>query len=102
MQRFKDALVKVGISMDILNKMTDKELRRTTQNLNLIVPRGSPRIETGKNGAQYAVTDSFSVPKYNGKQPVAGETSLAKNLYVRVEAIDQIIADLQAAKALLK
>lgn len=102
MQQLKNELVKIGIGLEILNKMTDAEIRNTAKSLKVTAPRDNPRIETGKNGARYVVTDGFPVPKYQGKQPVTGETSMAKNLYIRVEAIDQAIADLQAAKAMLK
>ena len=43
----------------------------------------------------------FVVPKFRNKQPVNGETSQARNLYIRVEAIDQVIGDLMRAKELL-
>jgi hypothetical protein len=105
MEKLKEVLAGNGISRDTLDKMDAAGLRNLAKAFNInareLMPR-NVRIETGKNGAQYVVTDGFTVPKFKDKAPVAGETSEARNLYVRVESIDQIIADLTAAKGLLK
>lgn len=104
MDKLKDVLAGHGISRDALDKMDEAQLKNLAKafkvDVRAVLPR-SVKIETGKNGAQYVVTESFTVPKYTNKQAVKGETAQTRNLYVRVEAIDQIIADLTAAKGLL-
>ena len=55
------------------------------------------KVEIKENkGARYVVTSGYTVPK----QGEFGTTS--RGLFLRIEAIDQAIADLQQAKILLK
>ena len=105
MDKLKETLIAHGISAAALCSMDEAQLCNLAKAFGIdargFLPR-KVRIEEGANGAQYLVTEAFSVPKYANKQPVKGESTLSRNLYVRVEAIDQIIADLTAAKGLLK
>ena len=104
MDKLRELLSKSGISSSALEKMDESQVRQLAKALKIdptpFLPR-NVKIEEGKNGARYVVTDGFSVPKLKDKKLVVGENSLAKNLYLRVEAIDQAIADLVAAKGLL-
>ena len=57
---------------------------------------GAHNVEIREHkGANYVVTSGFTVPK------VGNGGTAARGLFLRVEAIDQAIADLQAAKGLL-
>jgi hypothetical protein len=105
MSVMRDKLREFGLDVD---NMTDaqinglaKELLGACPELRDQLPR-RVKIETGKNGAQYVVTEMFNVPKIKDGIAVKGENSQARNLYIRVEAIDQCINDLQAAKEMLK
>ena len=104
MDKLKEVLASNGISRDALDKLDDAQLRNLAKAFKIdaqaFLPR-KVRIETGKNGAQYAVTEGFLVPQFKDKKLVPGAMAGTRNLYVRVEAIDQIIADLTAAKGLL-
>ena len=104
MEKLKEVLAGHGVARAALDAMDDAAIKNLARAFNLNVRDFLPRnvkIETGKNGAQYVVTETYTVPKYANKVLVPGETSPSRNLYVRVEAIDQIIADLTAAKGLL-
>ena len=105
MDKLISKIAEHGISLDALKAMDEAQLKALAKAFNIDVRGFLPRdvkIETGANGAQYVVTEGFVVPKYANKAVVSGETTLSRNLYVRVEAIDQIIADLTAATGLLK
>jgi hypothetical protein len=101
----KKTLVSKGIGAKALEQMDEEQIYSLAKAFGVEVGAYAPRdirIETGKNGAQYVVTDAYPVPKYKNQKPIKDELSLSRNLYVRVEAIDQIIADLTKAKGLLE
>jgi hypothetical protein len=103
--KLKELLAARGIAKAALNKMDAPQLCNLAKAFNIdpgpFAPR-EVRLEVGKTGAKYLVTDGFPVPKYKDGKPVEGQTSLCKNLYLRVEAIEQAIADLTEARNLLK
>ena len=105
MERLKEALVEAGISSEALNGMDEDKLKGLARamglNLAEFLPREVQIVTNDKNGARYVQTENFVVPKFRNKKPVEGETSQARNLYMRVEAIDQAISDLLRAKELL-
>ncbi len=104
MEKLKEALTAQGVARETLDKMDEAQIRGLAKAFSLdphaFLPR-KVKIETGANGAQYVVTEGYSVPKFQNKKAVDGQSSLARNLYVRAEAIDQIIEDLLVAKGLL-
>jgi hypothetical protein len=104
MDKLREVLAQAGVSRSALDKMDEAQVKQLARALKIdptpFLPR-NVKIEEGKNGARYVVTEGFAVPKFKDKKAVTGENSLAKNLYLRVEAIDQAIEDLLAAKALI-
>lgn len=105
MEELKKRLLARGVGPTALEKMDEEQLYGLAKAFGLEVAAYEPRdirIETGKNGAKYVVTDAYPVPKYRNQKQVGDELSLSRNLYVRVEAIDQIISDLMKAKGLLE
>jgi hypothetical protein len=104
MDELKKILISKGVSANALKTMNDNMVKGLAKALNVDPTPFAPRevkIEIGKNGAPYVVTSGYAVPKRKDKK-LTGETSLARGLYVRAEAIDDIINDLQIAKELLK
>ena len=97
MEQLKEALVGCGIGREALDAMDDAQIKNLARAMKLdpaqFLPR-EVRVEIGKNGAEYVVTEGYPVPKFKDKKLVPGETSLSRNLYVRKEAIPQIIEDL--------
>jgi hypothetical protein len=104
MEKLRDALAAAGIARSALAAMGEAQIKQLAKALNIDVASFLPRdvrIETGKNGARYVVTEGYPVPKMKDQKIVAGERSLAKNLYLRIESIDAVIEDLLIAKSLL-
>lgn len=104
MEKLKETLVAQGVARETLDKMDEAQIRGLAKAFSLDPHAYLPRkvkLETGNNGAIYVVTEGFSVPAYQNKKQVHGKTSLCKNLYVRADALDQILEDLMIAKGLL-
>ncbi|KKM25249.1 hypothetical protein LCGC14_1596900 [marine sediment metagenome] len=77
---------------------TDEKCNEVAKVLGIAVPP-KPRemkLVVGKNGADYLVTEGFPVPKYKDQKQIPGETSMAKNVYTRIESVPQLIKDLTA------
>ncbi|KKM27450.1 hypothetical protein LCGC14_1574620 [marine sediment metagenome] len=74
---------------------SDEKCKEVAKALEIKLPR-EVEIVTGKNGAQYFVTEGFTVPKYKNQKEVPGETSTAKNIYTRVESLPQLRKDINA------
>ncbi|KKL04517.1 hypothetical protein LCGC14_2615270 [marine sediment metagenome] len=105
MEQLREKLVESGVARDTVEAMDKEQLKNLAKAFNINPVEYLPRtveIVTGKNGARYVVTEGYVVPKYKNQKEVAGETSLAKNLYTRVEAIDKQVEDLLIAKGLLE
>ena len=104
MEKLKEVLSQKGIPQETLNTMDEASIRVLATAFGINTASYLPRevkFETGKNGAMYMVSKEFSVPKYKDGKKVEGEFGLCRNIYCRVDAIDQIISDLQYAKELL-
>jgi len=105
MEQLIEALCKQGICHETLIKLSKDQLKKLAHAYKLDPSKFFSRdvhIETGKNGARYVVTEGYSVPKYQSGKLIPSEKSVARNIFLRVEAIDMAIEDLMVAKALLK
>lgn len=104
MDKLRAILATKGASADALAKMNDDMIVGLSRAFGVdptpYLPR-EVRLETGKVGATYVVTRGYPVPKYKDGKPT-GEVSLARGLYARVDAIDDMIEDLITAKGLLE
>ncbi len=101
MSDLRTQLVEAGIAPNVVESMGEDQLKNVARSMGISLPR-EVEIKDHK-GAKYVVTDSFTVPKYDNEgKVVEGKTSQARNLFLRVEAIDQAIEDLLAAKGLLE
>jgi uncharacterized Ntn-hydrolase superfamily protein len=97
MSDVRSKLMEAGLKLEGL---TDEQVKALAKVLNLEVPRQVQIVEyTSKRGrtANYVKTDAFVISKN-----AEGKAETAQGLFLRVEAIDQAIADLQKAKDLLK
>jgi len=74
--------------------MDDTTVRNVARALKLDLPRQVEIVDY--KGARYVKTENFAVP---GRE--ANKAGTARALFLRVEAVDQAIADLLAAKGLL-
>jgi hypothetical protein len=82
-----------GISTKALS---DDQVKAIGKAMHLAIPRAEVAI-VDYEGAKYVKTDNFVVPnKKDGTKQ-----SVARGLFLRVEALDTAIAELQAAKAKL-
>jgi hypothetical protein len=99
----KQLLAEKGVSRSFLDTAEVDMLKGISKAFNIdptpYLPRDVRLEVSKKTGATYAVVDGYPVPKIkNGKS--TGEVGLARGIYVRVEAIDNIIKDLLVAKGM--
>ena len=76
-------------------KLTDQMVKEIARSLKLAVPR-EVKIVQNDNGHMYVSTEAFTVPGKTADKPAQ-----ARPIYLRVEALDQAIEDLLAAKGIL-
>lgn len=93
MMELRGELKARGVHVDNFN---DEELRGMAKALKIEAPR-EVKIVQQERGL-YAVSEGYKVP--NSKKP--GEFQTARGFFVRVEAINDMIEDLQIAKGLLE
>ena len=98
MDQIKTQLLALGINTD---KMDEAQLRGVAKAMNIKCPP-KPRqvkiVKNDKNGYMYVSTDAYT--NLPGKS--ADKESSGRPLYIRVETLDDAIADLVAAKGLLQ
>ena len=92
MESVRAQLLAMGVDTAKLDNAQVKDIARA---LKVPVPREIEILEY--KGAQYVKTDGYPVPARDG----SGKITLARNLFVRVEALDDAIQDLITAKGLL-
>lgn len=92
MESIREQLKAMGVDTTAMN---DDTVRNVAKALKLDLPRQVEIVDY--KGARYVKTENFSVPSRPGQD----KPGSARNLFLRVEAIDQAIADLLAAKGLL-
>ncbi len=99
MEQLKEALVGCGVAADTLDGMDKTQIKNLAKAFNLNPAEFLPRnVEiTEYKGAQYIKTEGFPVPHKSDPK----KSATAKNLFLRVEAVDQAITDLLVAKGLL-
>ena len=92
MEAIRTQLLALGVDA---SKFDDETVRKIAKAMNIAVPRQVEIVEY--KGARYVKTENFAVPgrKENDKP------GTARNLFLRVEAVDQALADLLEAKGLL-
>lgn len=101
MSDLRNQLVEAGIAQEVVDTFGNDQCKAVARSMGIAVAR-EVEIKDHK-GAKYVVTESFEVPKYDTEgKAIEGKTSQARNLFLRVEAIDQAIEDLLAAKGLLE
>lgn len=93
MDNVRTQLEALGISTKALS---DDQVKAIAKAMKVAMPREVQIVPY--NGADYVKTEGFAVPHKSGD---ASKTQQARGLFVRVEALDQAIEDLQAAKASL-
>ncbi|GAG91682.1 unnamed protein product [marine sediment metagenome] len=87
----REMLAAEGLSEVRLDAMDRAAMKKTAKALGLDVGEVSREVQLVENkGAQYVQTDSFPVPHRSDPK----KTENARNLYLRVEAVPQAIADL--------
>lgn len=91
MEAIRSQLLALGVDA---SKMDDDTIRAVAKAMKIAVPRQVEIVEY--KGARYVKTENFAVPGREANKP-----GTARNLFLRVEAVDQAIEDLLAAKGLL-
>lgn len=93
-------VAEAGMNPEVVEMMEDQQVRDVAKSLGIDVPR---EIEIREHkGAMYIVTEPVEVPRVNARgECVKGKTTVTRGLFLRVEALDQQLEDLQRAKRLL-
>ena len=104
LNKLKQLLVSKGIAQSFVDTAEIEVIKGVAKAFKIdpapYLPR-DVRLERGKTGALYVVTSGYAVPKYRNGKPT-GEMGLARNLYVRADALDDMIEDFLYAKGLVE
>ena len=91
MEAIRNQLAALGVAVE---KMDDDTIRAVAKAMKLELPRQVKLVDY--KGAKYIQTENFVVPGKDASKP-----GTARSLFLRVEAVEQAMADLTAAKGLL-